>query len=411
MIDVAALSPKQLQLLNHANRPEFLMCAGGAIRSGKTFATSLAFTMWSLHRFPGRRFIVAGKSVEAVRRNYADDMLAMIRDFGYRANMVLSGGTHIRVPTPEGLSIYHIIGANDERAADRLQGMTAAGALVDEVVLLPQSFWNQVVARLSLAGAKIWATYNPAHPGHWFKRQVVDELERFRARLLGFELDDNPSLSDEAKERYRAAFTGHYYKRLVGGEWAAPSGLIYPEFAVCEGHDRYRRLDISIDWGVSNVFAALMLGTGEKRIVCCDELYHDARATMTLSEDGMLSKLANWIGGRKVRIAYVDPSMPVTFKRKLRAAGLTVRNADNDVEAGIMTTANRLARRGIVIHQDCRELLREIQGYVWDEKKAEFGEDAPVKAADHACDALRYYAHTTGKLAYLAGPVAKPPGL
>jgi hypothetical protein len=35
-------------------------------------------------------------------------------------------------------------------------------------------------------------------------------------------------------------------------------------------------------------------------------------------------------------------------------------------------------------------LIKEIESYVWDEKKAKQGEDAPVKKGDHACDALRY---------------------
>ena len=174
----------------------------------------------------------------------------------------------------------------------------------------------------------------------------------------------------------------------------------------------YVKHAISIDWGVSNVFAALMFGTGRPGMtVCTDEMFHDARSTMTLTEDGILAKLSQWIGGRPVQIAYVDPSMPLTFKRKLRQAGLTVRNADNAVDAGIMTTSNRLATGNIVIHERCKNLIGELEGYVWDERKAEFGEDAPVKSADHGCDALRYYSHTTGKIMYAAGTGKKPEGM
>ena len=39
-------------------------------------------------------------------------------------------------------------------------------------------------------------------------------------------------------------------------------------------------------------------------------------------------------------------------------------------------------------------MIDEFQSYVWDERAARNGEEKPVKQADHAMDALRYYVHT-----------------
>ncbi|MGW4825734.1 PBSX family phage terminase large subunit, partial [Streptomyces sp. NPDC004227] len=50
------------------------------------------------------------------------------------------------------------------------------------------------------------------------------------------------------------------------------------------------------------------------------------------------------------------------------------------------------------VHSSCRELIAEISGYAWDDRAAEKGEDKPIKAADHSCDALRYAAYTTRSL-------------
>lgn len=412
MIDVEAVSPKQRVVLNHGNTGDFMMVSGGSIRSGKTYATLIGFGLWSIDQFPGRRFILAGQSVEAVRRNYAEDLVNLFNMFGFEAKLILSHGSRIEVPINGMRSTYHIVGANDERAAPRLQGMTAAGGILDEVVLLPQSFFNQVVARISVQGSKLWATYNPANPGHWFKREVVDKAARHKARLLQFGLDDNPALSDEVKERYRASFSGHYKARLVEGKWAAPSGVIFPRYDTVPHSVGYVRNEISIDWGVSNVFAALMFGRDpQRRLICHDELYHDARQDISLSEDQTLAKLLEWIRPRSVRVCFVDPSMPVSFKRKLRGAGMTVRNADNDVDAGLMVTQARLDRAAVLISERCENLLREMEGYVWDEQKSDQGEDAPVKSADHACDALRYYVHTTGKIGQLAEGLRKPEGM
>jgi hypothetical protein len=43
-----------------------------------------------------------------------------------------------------------------------------------------------------------------------------------------------------------------------------------------------------------------------------------------------------------------------------------------------------------VICKCCHNLIKEIEGYVWDERAVKRGEDAPMKQRDHAVDALRY---------------------
>ena len=42
----------------------------------------------------------------------------------------------------------------------------------------------------------------------------------------------------------------------------------------------------------------------------------------------------------------------------------------------------------------CPCLVKEIHGYLWDEKARARGEERPVKDHDHAMDALRYLCHT-----------------
>ena len=60
------------------------------------------------------------------------------------------------------------------------------------------------MARLSVPGAKLWTTYNPESPAHWFMRHLLDRMDLYtRVRITDFRLEDNPVLSDEVKDRYR----------------------------------------------------------------------------------------------------------------------------------------------------------------------------------------------------------------
>ncbi|MDA6141507.1 phage terminase large subunit, partial [Escherichia coli] len=89
-----------------------------------------------------------------------------------------------------------------------IQGITLAGCFFDEVALMPQSFVNQATARCSVEGSKLWFNCNPAGPYHWFKLEYLDKLTEKRMAHLHFTMDDNLSLSERVKERYKRMYSG-----------------------------------------------------------------------------------------------------------------------------------------------------------------------------------------------------------
>ena len=124
-----------------------------------------------------------------------------------------------------------MFGGKDERSQDLIQGITAAGAFLDEVVLMPESFVTQALARCSVDGAKYWFTCNPEGPYHWFKKEWIDKAKEKNLIYLHFTMDDNLSLSEETKERYKKNFVGVFYKRFILGLWVIAEGAIYQFFA------------------------------------------------------------------------------------------------------------------------------------------------------------------------------------
>jgi phage terminase large subunit len=88
----------------------------------------------------------------------------------------------------------------------------------------------------------------------------------------------------------------------------------------------------------------------------------------------------------------VDPSA-ASFKVELEKRGILVQDADNEVLDGIRRTASALKAGRIRVHRDCVNTQREMQSYAWDDKAAKRGEEQPIKAMDHAADALRYLAN------------------
>ena len=60
------------------------------------------------------------------------------------------------------------------------------------------------------------------------------------------------------------------------------------------------------------------------------------------------------------------------------------------VEACEPTDVLLLDAGRLMVHPRCERLIGELEGYLWDSKAQERGEDRPIKQDDHAVDALRY---------------------
>ncbi len=368
--------------------------ADGAIRSGKTVCMSLAFVQWSMHSFNGQNFGMCGKTVGSFRRNVLSVLKQMLPARGYTIRdrrtdnlVVISRGSTE--------NYYYIFGGKDEGSQDLVQGITLAGILLDEIALMPESFVNQATGRCSVDGSKFWCNCNPAGPEHWFKKQWIDEQKKRNLLYLHFTMEDNLSLSEQIRARYRAMYTGIFYRRYILGQWCLAEGLVYefdPEKHVTDDLPEWGEWYISCDYGTLNPFSAGLWCVRDGAAVRVSEFYHSGREKQyQLTDEEYYLEIEKLAGDRDIRHVVVDPSA-ASFITCIRSHGrFSVRKAKNDVMYGIRLTAMMLQAGVIKIGADCKDTIREFGLYHWDDK----GEvDKPVKENDHAMDDIRYFCAT-----------------
>ncbi len=368
--------------------------ADGAIRSGKTVCMSLAFVQWSMHSFNGQNFGMCGKTVGSFRRNVLSVLKQMLPARGYTIRdrrtdnlVVISRGSTE--------NYYYIFGGKDEGSQDLVQGITLAGILLDEIALMPESFVNQATGRCSVDGSKFWCNCNPAGPEHWFKKQWIDEQKKRNLLYLHFTMEDNLSLSEQIRARYRAMYTGIFYRRYILGQWCLAEGLVYefdPEKHVTDDLPEWGEWYISCDYGTLNPFSAGLWCVRDGVAVRVSEFYHSGREKQhQLTDEEYYREIEKLVGDRDIRYVVVDPSA-ASFITCIRSHGrFSVRKAKNDVMYGIRLTAMMLQAGVIKIGADCKDAIREFGLYHWDDK----GEvDKPVKENDHAMDDIRYFCAT-----------------
>ena len=203
--DFKPFSDQQRRLIHwwrpvvRASQNDFVI-ADGAIRSGKTIAMIIGFLTWSQEMFSGQSFILAGKTMGALKKNVVRPMLQILEAWGWPYEYIRSG-TDARLEI--GSNTYYLYGANTEASQDALQGLTAAGAYADEAALFPQNFIDQMIGRCSVPGAKIWMNCNPGNPHNYIKEEFLDKAAEKHVYHLHFMMDDNWTLSPSVKERYK----------------------------------------------------------------------------------------------------------------------------------------------------------------------------------------------------------------
>ena len=393
------LSAKQIRSIAEAQSTPQIALWSGAVSSGKTIASLLAFLI-AVAAAPDRGLVViVGRTLQTIERNIINPLQASTL-FGMVAGHVhhTTGST---TATILGRTV-HLVGANDVRAEGRIRGATIALAYVDEATLLPQSFWMMLLSRLRVPGARLLGTTNPDGPGHWLRRDFILRPGDVGMRYWHFTLDDNPSLDPEYVARLKRQYTGLWYRRFIEGRWVLAEGAIYdawdPDRHIIRGTvpPLVRLPGVGVDYGTTNPFSALMLGvTEDGRLVLTREWRWDSKKQMRALTDAEYSaRLRTWIGEDRPEWVCVDPSA-ASFNTQLFRDGLMPTPAANSVLDGVRLVASLIAQGLLLVHESCAGWIDEIGGYVWDEKAAELGEDKPLKVDDHSMDAGRYAIATT----------------
>lgn len=369
--------------------------ADGAIRSGKTIAMIIGFLTWSQTMYSGEAFVLAGKTMGALKKNVIKPMLQILEAWGWPYDYVRSGSEpHIDI----GSNTYYLFGANTEAAQDALQGLTAAGAYLDEAALFPQSFIDQAIGRCSVTGAKIWMNCNPEGPHHYIREEFLVKAKEKKVYHLHFMMTDNLSLSPKVIARYKRAWPhgSVFYKRFILGLWVAADGLIYQQFADnvkdyiitdkwLQERDKNNVLKHEIAYAVIGVdfggtksahsFTLTGFTKGYKQVVVLDEYYCKKRINPKQLQDDFIDFVKRARVKYNVYEAYCD-SAEQTLISGLEMACVEAR-VSIDIKNAIKGPINdRIAFYNSLIAQNrwkimkhCVHIIEAFEQAVYDDKK------------------------------------------
>ena len=423
-------SPKQEQILYwwtpaSPSKDLAYFQAEGSVRCGKTVVADFSFVNWASYTFDREEFALCSKTIGTAIRNQVRPLrkvLSVEPSYEVEFKRGREEGPHLIIYQKEldHENIFWIYGGKDEASQDLIQGKTLAGILFDEPPLMPQSFINQGLARLSVEGAKAWFLNNPETPTHPLYVETLDPLRKDGKLLfLHLVMDDNPDLSEEAKNRIKSQWPvgSVLHKRYVLGLRAAAEGRVFSFFDETTGAgfvvesvpENFTMYLCGLDYGISNPFAAQLWGLSGGIWYCLKEFYWDSvierkqKTNPEYIED--LARLCNWNGERKAPAKILVPPEEPGFQREIKQSKhpqlFHVRDADNAIMPGIEDLTTLLASGRLKIFHKCESTIFGLSNLLWDEKKQAQGIDMFIKggsgAPDHAADCSRYIGREAAK--------------
>ena len=366
----------------------------GATRSGKTYGDYFLLPKRLLDvRGKDGLSVILGNTQGTIKRNIIEPMQNI-----WGVDMVSSINSD-NIATMFGERVY-CLGADNIKHVDRLRGSSIRYCYGDEVVTWAEEVFAMLQSRLDKEYSIFDGACNPEGPQHWFKKKLDEAGPDWYVQH--YTIDDNPFLAEKVRERMKRDYAGTvYWGRYILGEWTQAEGMIYPMYqdALIKPFDGdWREFAISCDYGTQNAFAALLWARdGDTWYVMAEYRYSGRDTGYQKTDDDYVRDMEAFAEKNipeHMRMGVdiiIDPSAASFIAAIKRSRlGFKVRKADNSVEDGIRDTAVCLQRGAVRIFDNCTEMIKEFDGYVWDAK----AEDKPVKVNDHLMDAARYFVRT-----------------
>jgi len=360
----------------------------GAVRSGKTWISLIVFGLWVALQSEDATFLMVGKTLTSLKRNCLDLLQSLVGEQNFQYN------TSAKEAKLFGRTVY-LEGTNDARAEGKIRGMTLTGAYCDEITLFAEDFFAMLLSRLSMPGAKLFATTNPDSPQHWFMVKYIKRADELDMNIHRFTIDDNPFLDAAYVSSLKKEYTGVFYKRFILGQWVVADGACYPQFAdrpedfiVDSLPEDPRFISIGVDWGGNRSLTTFVA-----------TVFHGNFDRLTVIKDHHVKGRKGEIDGNRVNTEFVRfvkslweeyPNIPARYvfadsaeqylinglRSVIKGMGLSIGDSQKVEIVQRIICANSLFNTGrLKVMKECESVIDGFRSAVWDSKAAATGKD------------------------------------
>ena len=305
-------------------------------------------------------------------------------------------------------------GAENE---DSLRGSKLGGLVIDEVASIKnfKYLWDEAL-RPALTDKRGWGLFisTPKGYNHFYELFTKKDSDYQSFHFTSY---DNPFLDKEEIDKAKTELTENAFAQEYLADFRKYTGLIYKEFdrknhmvdeVDLDGFSAYYR---TMDFGAVNPTVCLYIKVDRDDNFWVYNEYYETERTTDYHAGQILARSPQTYfratfgdpSGRQEILDYARWGLHISpaNKQVLDKTTGTIKNSNDQdwVNYGIEQVQQRLKTNAVTkkprlfISKNCVNLIREFESYRWEENKNEGlnAKEVPVKANDHALDALRYF--------------------
>lgn len=270
----------------------------------------------------------------------------------------------------------------------------------------PEDVWQECQMRLIDFGGDTLLTMTPLLGLSWTYDKVWEKRHLPGYKVVQVDMDDNPHLNQEAKERLLEGLSDEERQARKEGRFVHFAGMVFPEFrdALHTTNPPERSflngqsIVVGIDPGIRWTGICFVAFDDENYALVFDELYLKQQTVPQVAE-AIQAKLKEWDVAPDFYV--IDPSArnrtqinADAVEAEFQRHGIFAVHGQNDRESGILTIKRRLQSSppSLLVSNACKELIYEFGRYRIDPKANKNDQSAfeVVKVDDHVLDAMRY---------------------
>lgn len=372
-------SPAQSKIYSDTHRFRVLVCGR---KFGKTTLASEELGDCAFSK-DGRRVIYIAPTLEDARRLLWDRLK---RRFNNPITKTNDTRLELTIPTQDGGKSTIFLGSWEK--IDNYRGDEYDLEIFDEVQDY-RNFWSgwRDAMRPTLTPRRGSALFMGTPKGftHLYDLFNVENTDK-DFKSFHFTSYDNPHIPVEEIEsaRSQANFEQEYLAKFTKAE-----GLVYKEFSrekhlYAELPKRDYEYVAGVDFGYKNPAAVLHIFYAKEHFFVDDEWYKRERTD---------AQIAEYVAKEKFKEVFPDPENPggIETLRQQNVNTREVVKGKGSVQRGIQMVRELLLQGKLHVNKRCLNLIHEFESYAYDDDEEDRNkEEKPLKANDHALDALRY---------------------
>ena len=346
----------------------------GGTSAGKTFGI-IPILIDRCTKNKGLEISIVSESVPHLRRGAIKDFLKIMQDLKiYKPNNYNKSGLKYTFSNGSYIEFF----SADQ--PDRLRGARRTDLYVNECNNITFDAYYQLAIRTS---GDIWLDYNPASL-FWVDREIIGQED---VDFITLTYKDNEALSktivqEIEKAKYKTSEYWRNWWKVYGlGQIGSLEGVCITEWQEIELPKEARLLSYGMDFGYTNDPTTLIALYKYNNAYIFDEVIYQKKL--------LNSDISDLLKANEVTdIIYADNAEPKSIA-ELKNYGHTVLPCIKGKDS-IVYGINLINQNEIYITSRSKNLINELQSYIWIVDKEGNKVNKPIDAFNHCIDAARY---------------------